>query len=57
MLPADTVLIATGMTEDNDMFSEWDKLVPDLRIIGDCERTARIMEAVRSGYCAGYSID
>lgn len=56
-LSADTVLIATGMTEDNDMLSEWDKLVPDLRIIGDCERTARIMEAVRSGYCAGYSID
>ena len=56
-LDADTVLFATGMAANNSMLSEWDSLVPDLRIIGDCEHPARIMEAVRSGYCAGYSID
>ena len=57
LLSADTVLIATGMTANNDMLNEWDPLVPDLRIIGDCEHSARIIDAVRSGYCAGYSID
>lgn len=57
ILTADTILIATGMRPNNDMLNEWDQMVPELRIIGDCENTARIMEAMRSGYCAGYSID
>ncbi|MBS6221541.1 FAD-dependent oxidoreductase [[Clostridium] symbiosum] len=57
LLSADTVLIATGMTANNEMLNEWEPLVPDLRIIGDCEHAARIIDAVRSGYCAGYSID
>jgi len=56
-LSADTVLIAAGMTANNGMLDNWAKLVPELRVVGDCVRAGRIKEAMRSGYCAGYSID
>ena len=55
-LLADTILIATGMRSNNEMLGEWEKLVPELRVVGDCSHSARIMEAMRSGYCAGYTI-
>ena len=56
LLPADTVLIATGMKANRAMLDRWEALVPDLRVVGDCEHAARIMEATRSGYCAGHTI-
>jgi 2,4-dienoyl-CoA reductase-like NADH-dependent reductase (Old Yellow Enzyme family)/thioredoxin reductase len=56
MLIADTVLIATGMSANNAMLDQWSSLTPDMRVVGDCENASRIAEAVRSGYCAGYSI-
>lgn len=55
-LPADTVLIAAGMRANNAMLDEWEDLVPELRVTGDCSRSARIMEAMRTGYCAGHNL-
>lgn len=56
LLPADTVLIATGMKANRAMLDRWEDLVPELRVVGDCANAARIMEATRSGYCAGHTI-
>ncbi|MCF2662545.1 FAD-dependent oxidoreductase [Pseudoflavonifractor phocaeensis] len=56
VLPADTVLIAAGMKGNDAMLAEWEALVPELRVIGDCAHAARIMEAMRTGYCAGYTV-
>ena len=56
VLPADTVLVAAGMKANNAMVAQWEPLVPELRIVGDCASAARIMDATRSGYCAGHTI-
>ena len=55
-VPADTVLVAAGMRANNAMIDEWAALVPEIRITGDCSRSARIMEAMRTGYCAGHTL-
>lgn len=56
ILSADTILIATGMRANNAMIDEWAALVPEIRIVGDCSHAARIMEAMRTGYCAGHTL-
>ena len=55
-LEADTVLIATGMRAASERFDDWRNLVDEMILVGDCRRSAKIMEAMRSGYCAGMTV-
>ena len=53
---ADTVLIAAGMRATSQQYDHWLDLVDDMIVIGDCRRTGKIQEAMRTGYCAGMTI-
>lgn len=55
-LDADTILIAAGMKANNQMLDSWEALVPEFKAVGDCQHASRIMEAMRSGFCAGYTV-
>lgn len=55
-LEADTVLIAAGMRATSEKYDAWLDLVEDTLVVGDCRRTAKIQEAMRTGYCAGMTI-
>lgn len=55
-LDADTVLIAAGMRGTSEKFDAWHDLAEDVIVVGDCRRSARILEAMRTGYCAGMTI-
>lgn len=55
-LDADTVLIAAGMRATSEKYDSWYELAEDVIVIGDCRRTSKIQDAMRSGYCAGLTI-
>lgn len=56
LLPADNVLIATGMRATGPRYDGWTSLVDDIRIVGDCQQAGKISTAMRTGYCAGASV-
>ena len=56
LLPADNVLIATGMRATGPRYDGWAALVDDIRIVGDCQQAGKISTAMRTGYCAGASV-
>lgn len=56
LLEADTVLVATGMRATAEQFDSWHDLVEEMVVVGDCRRSGKILEAMRSGYCAGMTI-
>lgn len=56
LLEADTVLYATGMKATSQQYDSWQNLACEVIPIGDCRRSARILEAMRSGYNAGMTI-
>ena len=56
LLPADNVLIATGMRATGPRYDGWAALVDDIRIVGDCQQAGKISAAMRTGYCAGASV-
>ena len=56
VLETDSVLIATGMKGTSEKYDNWHKLVEEVRVIGDCQRSATVQEAMRSGYSAGLTI-
>ena len=39
-----------------ERYDAWHELAEDVVVIGDCRRSARILEAMRTGYCAGMTI-
>lgn len=55
-IPADNVLIATGMRAGSQQFDRWHDLAEDVIFVGDCRRPGKIMEAMRTGYCAGLTL-
>jgi len=55
-LAADTVLIATGSQGMSEKFDCWQDLADEVMVVGDCRRAGKILEAMRSGYCAGATI-
>jgi pyruvate/2-oxoglutarate dehydrogenase complex dihydrolipoamide dehydrogenase (E3) component len=56
LLEADTVLLAAGMRAASEKFDAWRGMADDVILAGDCRRSSKILEAMRSGYCAGMAI-
>lgn len=56
LLEADTVLVAAGMRATWDQYSDWHDLAEEVIPIGDCRKASKILEAMRTGYCAGLTI-
>lgn len=55
-LEADTVLIAAGMRNTSQRFDGWQELADEVVVVGDCRRASKILEAMRTGYCAGLTV-
>lgn len=55
-LEADTILIAAGMRGTSRHYDAWHDLAEDIIVVGDCRRSGKILEAMRTGYCAGMTI-
>ena len=56
LLEADTVLVATGMRPAVQRYSGWYDLAPEVIPIGDSRKAGKILEAMRTGYCAGLTV-
>lgn len=56
LLEADTVLVAAGMQETSHRLSSWYDLAEDVVFVGDCQKPSKILEAMRTGYCAGLTV-
>lgn len=56
LLEADTVLVAAGMRGTSAQVDNWHELADEVIFVGDCRKSAKILEAMRSGYCAGLTI-
>jgi len=56
LLEADTVLIAAGMRGTSEEYDSWHDLAEDVVVVGDCRRSAKVLEAMRTGYSAGATI-
>lgn len=50
ILPADTVIIATGVRADKKTAESFYGIVPQTYLVGDCEKPRKIMEATMEGY-------
>jgi NADPH-dependent 2,4-dienoyl-CoA reductase/sulfur reductase-like enzyme len=53
---ADAVILAAGYLPLRDEAEALRRCAPEFRVVGDCNRVARIYEAVRSGYDAGTGV-
>jgi len=56
LLEADTVLVAAGMRGTSPQFDSWHELADEVVPVGDCRKASKILEAMRTGYCAGMTI-
>lgn len=56
LLEADTVLVAAGMRGTSEHFDSWHDLADEVIVVGDCRKASKILEAMRTGYCAGMTI-
>lgn len=52
LLPADTVLTATGMRGNTAAVDELEPCCPEFIPIGDCQKARKVTDAVREGYFA-----
>jgi len=55
-IEADTVLFAIGMRAKTKEVEELMTACANTRIIGDCKKPAKIMQAIRDGMFAAYDI-
>lgn len=55
-LEADAVLVAAGMRGTSEHFDSWHELADEVIVVGDCRKASKILEAMRTGYCAGMTI-
>jgi 2,4-dienoyl-CoA reductase-like NADH-dependent reductase (Old Yellow Enzyme family)/thioredoxin reductase len=55
LLPADSIVIATGSKSENALASLKD-LVPEFYVIGDAKKPRNALEAIREGFLAGLAI-
>jgi 2,4-dienoyl-CoA reductase (NADPH2) len=55
LLPADSIVIATGSKSENALAS-LKNLVPELYVIGDANQPRNALEAVREGFLTGVAI-
>lgn len=56
LLEADTVLIATGMRANGGKYDHWSALVDEMIFVGDSRKAGKILDAMRTGYCAAACI-
>jgi 2,4-dienoyl-CoA reductase (NADPH2) len=56
LLPADTVILATGSKSVNTLSSDAADLVPEIYTIGDAVRPRNALEAVKEGFLTGLKI-
>ena len=56
LLPADTVIAATGFSPRDDEAEQFRELAYDFWKIGDCFQVRKIFNAMREGYNAGAHI-
>lgn len=56
LLEADTVLVAAGMRPCSAQPESWFGLAEEVIPVGDCHKAAKILEAMRTGYCAGLTV-
>lgn len=56
LLEADTVLVAAGMKGTSPKLDSWHALADEVILVGDCRKASKILEAMRTGYCAGMTI-
>ncbi len=56
LLPADTVVLATGAVASNPLAEELEGKVPELHSIGDARKPRKITEAVKEGFDLGRSL-
>ena len=56
LLPADTVVTATGMKSRTELVDELQSSCPNFYPIGDCQRARKVTDAVREGYFAALSL-
>ncbi|MFX1385660.1 MAG: FAD-dependent oxidoreductase [Promethearchaeota archaeon] len=47
---ADSIVIATGMEPNMDLYNELKNEISNIHTIGDCSQAQRILEAIHSGY-------
>ena len=55
LLPADSIVIATGSKSENG-FASMDGLAPEVYVIGDAKKPRNALEAIREGFLTGLSI-
>lgn len=53
---AETVVLAVGIKENDQLASELGGMVTSLHKIGDCDRRARIFDAIESGFVVGAKV-
>lgn len=56
LLEADTVLIAAGMRANGGKYDHWSSLVDEMIFVGDSRKAGKILDAMRTGYCAAACI-
>ena len=56
LLPADTVVIATGSTSRNELADELKDWAREIHVIGDAQRPRNALEAIREGFLAGLEV-
>jgi NADH dehydrogenase FAD-containing subunit len=56
LLEGESVVLACGMSPNQDLKGQLEKMVEKLSIIGDCAEPRRIRYAVEEGFRTGYEI-
>ena len=56
MIPAETVVLATGSEAENTLYRNLEGRVPELYAIGDCVAPRKLLEAIHEGYAVALKI-
>ena len=56
LIPADRVILAVGIQNDLDYVEEFRDTAPEFRKVGDCNKPAAMLEAVRLGYDVAFGL-
>ena len=56
ILPADTVVLATGAVRENRLMARMEGLAPEIHLIGDAKSPRNALEAIREGFFIGLNL-
>ena len=56
VIPAETVVLATGSVAENTLYRNLEGRVPELYAIGDCVAPRKLLEAIHEGYAVALKI-